>query len=249
VSDEKTIRPAELARHWNVSKAYVSKLINKKGMPPVTDFKDADAWRALNAPSKPALEVARAAQDQSKSPKNGRDLSHPQHSAGKDSPATEGGDVVDIAPFIARGGDFDAMMVSDAEAMPKIARGLFDRACGRMNVAEIASFLKIWADAAGKASDARQQFLDIQERKRGLISLDEVMDIVGTELQAVRSSLLKLGARIASKANAADPALAQSVIDGEIDSILRNLSTGMELAQTELAEGKAGPESDEALVS
>lgn len=233
------IKSSALARHWGVSKAYVSQLKSgPKKMPDFTSLADADTWRALNAAPKPALESQRTSSDLPSSREKNRDLTQPQHRAKNNAQPPGGADVVDINPFINRIGDFDLLMVQDAEAMPKIARGLFDRACRAGNLAEIANLLKIWNEAAGKARDIRQGFLDILERKRNLISVDEVMDIVGTELQAVRSALLKLGARHASKANPADPALAQTTIDGAVDEILRNLSTGLVRAERELIEGK-----------
>lgn len=239
------IKSSAIARHWGVSKAYVSNLTNgPKQMPAFTSLADADTWRALNTSVKPALEAFRNSSNPPGSREKNREGSSPQQPAKKGTPtgsqyiSPDGENVIDIKPFIDRIGDFDLLMVQDAEAMPKIARGLFDRACRAGNLAEIANLLKIWNEAAGKARDIRQGFLDILERKRNLVPVDEVMDIVGTELQVVRSALLKLGARIGPKANPSDPTLAQSTIDAAIDNLLRNLSTGLVRAERELVEGK-----------
>lgn len=232
------IKPSALARHWAVSKAYVSQLTTgPKKMPAFTTLADADAWRALNAPPKPALESVRTSSDDAPSQKKNRVPTPPQQSRKEN--AHGGCEVVDIDPFINRAGDFDLLMVQDAEAMPKIARGLFDRACRANNLAEIANLLKIWAEAAGKAADARQRYLDLMERKRLLVNVDDVFDIVGSELQPLRSSMLKLGMRAASKANPANPQLAQTVIDSAVDDIFKNLDNGLDLARRELQEGRA----------
>jgi hypothetical protein len=132
-------------------------------------------------------------------------------------------------------------MVEDAEAMPKIARGLFDRACRNLNIAEIANFLKIWNDAAGKSAEIRQRFLDLKERTRALIAMDDVEDVLGTELQALRSTMMRLGTTHAARANPADPALAQTVIDAAVDNMWRQLEIGIELAKRELVEGLTEP--------
>lgn len=232
------IKPADLARHWAVSKAYVSQLTTgPKQMPAFTTLAEADAWRALNAPPKPALESLRTSPGEATSPEKNRVPTQPQQ--GRKKSGGDGGEVVDIEPFINREGDFDLLMVQDAEAMPKIARGLFDRACRANNLAEIANLLKIWAEAAGKAADARQRYLDLMERKRLLVNVDDVFDIVGSELQPLRSSMLKLGMRVATKANPSNPQLAQTVIDAAVDEIFKNVDAGLDLAKRELQEGRA----------
>lgn len=80
---------------------------------------------------------------------------------------------------------------------------------------KIMATLKILSEAAAKASTARAAALARLQRRRSLISPDEAIDIVGTEFQAIRSVLLKLGARVGPRANPADLKLAETLI-GEI---------------------------------
>ena len=230
---ETHIMPSLIAQHWGVSKARVSQLMNRpeNPMPKFKTLEEADTWRALNLRLRSSLNRANQ-------PEKNRVQTQPQQPANNNAPSASA-TIVDIKPFLDRPGDYETNMVRDAEQMPYIARGLFDRACGNLNIGEIMATLKIWSEAADKASAARAAFLALQERKRNLISLDEVMDIVGTEFQAIRSVLLKLGARVGPRANPADPKLAETAINDAVDDLLRTHTAGIELAHRELVEGKS----------
>ena len=255
------IKKADLARHWKVSPAYVTQLFGRwqKKNPGAAELTfasldEADQWRAIHAPPKPANEARRtvfAGKPSQSSPEKPaetaektRESSRTPQTAGQ-KPAGAGGDntdastpspdIIDVETLITRGGDFDELMLRQAEEVPQIAYGLYRRACARGAAAEIANATKNWNDASKAGHAVREKFLEIQEKTRALISLDVVMDIVGTELQGVRARMLKLGERNASKANPENPALARAVIDAAIDEVFQAIETVTVRTEKELS--------------
>jgi hypothetical protein len=253
MSEEKPIRKADLARHWRVSPPYITKLVKKKGMPCFTDLASADAWRAVNAPPKPSNQKPIEASMENgieadkkiavfsgttKAPES-KQAPGPESASGtpqglppNTNPPAE---VIDVLAFIRTDKDFDALMIEQAERVPQIAYGLFLRASNRCNPAEIAAANKNWHESAKAAAAVRGEFLSLQERTGTLIPLDRVMDIVGTEMQALRAALAKFGERCGPIANPADPLLAQRAIDAGIDRLLQLMVSVESRAAKELA--------------
>jgi hypothetical protein len=231
MSEEKPIRNADLARHWRCSPAYITKLKHLpseggKGMPDFTSLEAADSWRAVNAPPKPGNDPSLFGGKQSGEKNSDFSLT----TTGKKNPIEISGKIIDIAQFIRNGRNFESLMIEDAEKVPQIAFGLFQLASKEGNSAEISAASKNWHECSKAAAAVRNEFLDLQERTGTLISLDEVMDVIGMELQAVRGALLKLGERLANQANPQDPAQARRVIDFGIDGIFRQLDAVVERA-------------------
>ena len=241
MSEQIPIRKAELARHWGVRPSYVSNLIKRKALPEFTSFEEADAWRAVNAPPKAAHAAGSAlptvpdsANSDDTLEKNAA-INKTTTSSGKENGRPQG-ELIDVTAFIRRDVDFDALMIESAEGVPQVAHGLYLRACAGGSPNEIAAALKNWNDAMKAAAAARLAFLETQEKTRALLPLDVVMDIVGTELQALRANLLKLGERIAARANPDNPALARGVIDAAVDeSVFRQCDAVESRASRELA--------------
>lgn len=148
-------------------------------------------------------------------------------------------EVIDVRAFITPGADFETLMISQAEEVPQVARGLFMRACARGNPSEISAANRNWHESAKSAYAVRADFIELQEKTRALISIDDVRDVLGTELQAGRSAFLKLGERIAGKVNPADPLAAKAIIDAAVDEIYLRLDAALDRAVAQLAQGKA----------
>lgn len=242
------IRKADIARHWKVSPAYVTILLRRRrppGGPDITflSLEEADAWRAVNAPPNPASEIRR--QSSSKigvddAEKKSRTQNHPPQDSinngngggnggigGGDASGGIGGGAIDINALTGADTDvdFDTAMIRHAEAVPRVAYGLYIRACAGGNAVEIANATRNWAEATKQAAVVRERFLAVQEKSRALIPLDLVMDIVGNELQPLRSLLLTLDERCAVAANPADPAQAKAAIRNGVDDVFRAMST------------------------
>lgn len=125
--------------------------------------------------------------------------------------------------FVRTGGDFEAIMLGQAEEVPQIAYGLYIMACQSGNAVQIANATSNWSDAARHSAEVRKRYLEVQEKTRALIPLDLVMDIVGTELQSLRALLDAFGERYGAKANPADPTAGRVAIDEGIDEIFRQM--------------------------
>lgn len=216
----KTISGADLARHWEVSPGRVSQLKSSKDMPAFETLEAADAWRSVHAPSRRSKCL----------PPNGEDQS-PEKIANKDTPpepnqnkgAVHESALIDVSGFIDLERDFEIVMIESAEHAPQIAYGLYRRACESGNPVAISAANRNWHESAKASRAVRSDFLDLQEKTNSLISLDMVMDVVGTELQGFRSVLLKSGERWAIEANPKDPAKAQSAINRMVDDLLARL--------------------------
>lgn len=206
---------------------------------------EADAWRMVNAPPRPgnAHRAGRGfagEQSSAKNPaeggeKNGGDTvtTTPANSipaGGEWQPAR-----VDVAAMVTKGGDFDELVLQHAEEVAQIAYGLFRLAAETASPNSISAATKNWHEAARATGDIRTRYIEALERRRVLLPLDEVMDIVGTELQAVRAAFTKLGERVAASANPAEPSLAQRAIEEEIDRVFSAMDQLAARARRELA--------------
>jgi hypothetical protein len=142
---------------------------------------------------------------------------------------------IDTAAFVRTDVDFDQLMIEQAERVPQIAFGLLELKQKTGSAHAIAQATENWHQAVKAAASVRTKFLDLQERTRALIALDQVMDVVGTELQAVRSALAKLGESVAQKANPDNPALALAAINAGVDDVCRRTLLIQEHTEKELA--------------
>ena len=270
--EQRPLRMADLARHWNVTSAYITKLVKTNGLPLTADGKvaflsleDADLWRAVNAPPRRAksespppapsvdsMENLDGATEKI-APPNPTTTTTEQNAApaaggGETARGAAGGEkslpankrqpeaeIIDVTRFIRRDVDFDALMIQQAEGVPQVAHGLYERACAIGSANEIAAHLRNWHESSKAAGAVREKFLEIQERTRALLPLDEVMDVVGMELQQARSLMIKMGERIAAAANPQDPALARRVIEAAVDGVFRQYDSTLTRAAKELA--------------
>lgn len=254
MSEQKPIKPADLARHFGCSPAFISKLRRRivdggKEMPDFYSLEEATAWRSVHAPPKlrkrspvgPPEPLGERLTSEAKNfaSSAGTTTSTNHNGAGgKEGTGTtpgareEGG--IDVRGFI-RAGDFDAMMIENAEGVPQVAHGLYLRACSTGNATAIAQALANWSDAMKAAAAARAAFITVQERTRALLPLDQVMDILGTELQAVRADLAKLGERYGAIANPQAPEVGRQAIEAAVDTVLERFEPMTVRTSRELA--------------
>lgn len=243
MSEAKPLKRAELARHWKVSGAYVTKLGRPigeggKAMPEFFSLASADEWRAMNAPGRPALETARLSTTTTPEPtQKPRAVSAPQPAdvpAAAPAAPTVPERIIDVTEFVNHQADFTNLMIAQAKVVPQVAHGLWLDACKRFKHAEIDRTLSTWTDAAKASGEILSRFLELQERAGTLVPIDVVMDIVGTELQQVRNRLVKFGERIGPRANPDNPILAVNVINAEVDDIFRAIEHAANISPAEL---------------
>ena len=171
-------------------------------MPEFLTLAEADQWRALNAPPR-RREKSRFTNTTT----NGKNIER-----------------IDTSVFIAEAGtDFEGLMIRHAEQVAQIAYGLYKKACDSQDSSEIALAMRNWSEASGRAHSERERWLELQERARTLIPVDQAKDVAGRELQSLRRELDRFDTRYAQDCNPQDPALAQRVLRGAVEGLLSRL--------------------------
>lgn len=235
--------------------------VNSDGSPAFTSLPEADAWREEHAPprksakasEKNGTEVGEKNARISDTTSGGTDNQEQDAesaagipAAGEPGSATFAGKrqrapvgtlpLIDVEKFIRTDKDFDSLMIEHAERVPQIAFGLLELKQKTGVPTAIAAATENWGQSVKAAAAVRERFLDLQERTRALIQLDAVMDIVGTELQALRSHLDKLGDKIGALANPENPTLAAGVINTAVDRIYELMEQVEAAARKEFGE-------------
>ena len=203
-------------------------------MPLFPDLAEADRWRAVHAPPRGRRLTGKNRDEQTPQPPTGEaggGQTNNDGTGGQSSPSNKSGgeprDKIDIKRFIRRVDDFDGLALRQAEETLQIAFGLYRRAAEGGDAVEVAAALKNYNDAAKACASAREKFLETREKSRALISLDEVEDVVGTELQEVRNRLLKLDDRVAAELTAHFPTeqlqLVKTTIAAAVDAVFQRI--------------------------
>lgn len=218
------VKKADLARHWKVSPSYVSKLIRTKGMPEFETLAAADEWRSIYAPTKPALEVARTSPaPHEKLPPTGENSPTPPLPSPQVHQPTslEGLSQKDLDAFCVIEGTFEETMIRRARRNALIAGAMCERSVALGLVSHVAVWGDRFNDQAETARKLTASYLDLQEKANVLVPIDTVMDVMGTELQQVRTVLQKFGGPLSVKLFPNDPsaaASAKALIDAEVDN-------------------------------
>lgn len=252
MSEQKPIRHADLAHHWGCSAANVSNLVKRHAMPAFTSLADADAWRAVHAPPRKPRETSPKktveGQKKSRGPNDsttapGTTPATPGTGAGtaetfgdKHGPpaVTAPPERIDVEKFIDRGGDFVELMLTQAKEAPQIVYGLLKLRMAAGEPGAIAAASKNWHEAAGHAADVLERFLKIQKEAGTLLSIDDVADVLLTELQEVRKNFKKLGQRYAAVANPQNPPLAQKAFEAAVDAALAPADAAIDRVRLEV---------------
>lgn len=226
---ENGIPNAILCEHWGVVKSYLSKLRKTKDMPPFRTLREADLWRAQNAP--PAPQRQNAALQTRAEPAN----PPPHHAPGQPPPPADFPEDLHLDDTT----DFDELMLRQAEGAVKMAWWLLQEAVRRRDHAGVAYANKNWSEAAKQAAAVRERFLAIQQKTGELLPLDLVLDTVGTTLGGIRSGLARLPSRTARLANPEDPNHAAAIIEKEVDRILQLSAPALDRVARELTKKTA----------
>jgi hypothetical protein len=269
MSKDTAISDADLARYWQCSPANVCLLRKRKGMPHFTSLREADEWRAVNAPARkprqasvntPAASPKTPAEVAEKTrvvyatttpePANGKgdaeQLDLPSAAARPPDPAPTDGEPpperVDVAQFIDHAADFVELQIRNAKEVAQITHGLLKLKMERGEPGAIAAASKNWHEASKAAADVIEKFLAIQTQAGALAPIDAVADVITTELEEIRKALRRLGRRVASAANPAAPDVAEMAINAGVDRILDLFATLDGRTQLELM--NAEPDSE-----
>lgn len=232
-----TVKPADLARHWGVGPSYVSNL-RARAMPEFESLEAADLWRLEHCPPRARRNTGCAASAATPATPPEHPGEPAKTSSGINNPprGRTALDPIDTSQFLAPAGvDFDSLMVQQAENTAQIAHGLYIKACERQDVVAIAGSLRNWNEASRQAADIRERFMGLQQKAKLLAPIDKILDVVVVQLQEVRLLLTGMGTRIGPDANPADAALAQRMIDAEIDRVFAQMDTATDAIKDKAA--------------
>lgn len=172
-------------------------------------FKAADAWRAEHAPARIKRIQPPATDDSDKTDTGKEGASEPR---------------LDVEQFDVEVGDFDGWVVKKAERALKIAIGMYDEACAKRDPIAIMNATRNLSEIARRTKTIREDFAGLQSKARETININRAVDVVGKPMQALVKAMTGMGARLAARANPQDAALAQKVIDDEVDRIFAMVS-------------------------
>jgi hypothetical protein len=130
----------------------------------------------------------------------------------------------DASQFLVPIDNFDQWMIQEAEAVVKIAAGLYREACSTKNSAKIAAALDNWQLAAKRCREIREGYQKLLEKSENVITVDRAADIVGRELAVLQQLLDDLPARLAAELCPEDPARHLQPIQAAVVEIYKQMN-------------------------
>jgi hypothetical protein len=206
------VKQSEIATVIGVSEAAVSKMV-KNGMP-TDSIEAAKLWRD----SRPNRRLGK------------RERESILHSI---KPKASKKSQVDNIKAVEDEG-YDESMVAQACVVTKSAFEAYNSAIENGNPVLVAGAIKNWGEAGKVAGIVRERFLDLQEREKKLIGIDEVMCGLAGEVAEWRRMLLSLGARLTGRIT---PEAAQ-IVDAAVDEIMKRTDGLEPMGKAKFHEGK-----------
>lgn len=114
--------------------------------------------------------------------------------------------------------DFDAAMMREDAALVLASRKQVVEAMKSGDAATLNFALGTYAKLSKELVAARLRWMESQAKAARLLDLDECLAAVTPHIAEVRRAFIKLGDRVAAKANPSDPKLAKAVIDEAVDA-------------------------------
>lgn len=227
----KKITKLALAKRWGVTSGALSQGAYKL-MPKFESFEDADRWRSENIgqarvrPAEPELPAVQS--EPSPSSQAPRDTAR------------------NFEVFLQqyKGREHESIMLEHAERVPLMAYAVYESAVAEENPIKIDRALKNWSEASKQGRICRKEWYTMQQLTRLLLHMDDVRNEVGAVLAELRRKLDTLGDLCAADANPADPELAKSVINSEVDKIYKSMDEALPRIEQELMEGELQAEAN-----
>ena len=187
------MRQAELARLWGISGAAVNKLV-KAGMP-LTSEAEAQSWKIANQKrvSRKQLLI------QAPSPTCSEPL--------KESDAESYGSTSSLG------------RLNRAKQAEVVAYSLVATAANNQNPVAMRAAVQGWGEAKKRVAEAEMEHARWEEVNRVTIRMDEVREVFGKWLGAIRNLMDAMPSSLAARANPSDPECAKRAIQEGIDQI------------------------------
>ena len=186
------IRQTDLASKWNVSRAAISKFV-KAGMP-LTSVSDAERWKLVNQKRVSKTEISSTPSQTSSEPL-------------KESDAESYKSKTSLG------------RLNRAKQAEVVAYSLVATAANNQNPVAMRAAVQGWGEAKKRVAEAEMEHARWEEVNRVTIRMDEVREVFGKWLGAIRNLMDAMPSSLAARANPSDPECAKRAIQDGIDQI------------------------------
>ena len=186
------IRQKELCEKWGLTKGAISQLV-KAGMP-LTSAVDAERWKIANQ----------------KKPSRARPI---LSASANLSETSENSDAESIKLENPLG------RLHRARRAELVAYSLVQRATNERNPVAMRAAVQGWGEAKKRVAEAEMEHARFEEVTRVLVRMDEVREVFGKWLGAIRNLMDAMPSSLAARANPSDPECAKRAIQEGIDQI------------------------------
>ena len=187
------MRQSELAKLWGISGAAINKLV-KAGMP-ITSEAEAQSWKIANQKRVGRKQLLIQAPSQTYS----------EPSKGLDAESYKS------TSSLGR--------LNRAKQAEVVAYSLVVTAANSKNPVAMRAAVQGWGEAKKRVAEAEMEHARFEEVTRVLVRMDEVREVFGKWLGAIRNLMDAMPSSLAARANPSDPECAKRAIQEGIDQI------------------------------
>jgi hypothetical protein len=186
------ITQKELREKWGIDAGQLSRMV-KRGMP-LTSESDAQRWRLANQKRVSKSQIARTPSQTSSEPL-------------KDSDAESYKSKTSLG------------RLNRAKQAEVVAYSLVATAANNQNPVAMRAAVQGWGEAKKRVAEAEMEHARWEEVNRVTIRMDEVREVFGKWLGAIRNLMDAMPSSLAARANPSDPECAKRAIQEGIDQI------------------------------
>jgi hypothetical protein len=186
------ITQKELREKWGIDAGQLSRMV-KRGMP-LTSESDAQRWRLANQKRVSKSQIARTPSQTSSEPL-------------KDSDAESYKSKTSLG------------RLNRAKQAEVVAYSLVATAANNQNPVAMRAAVQGWGEAKKRVAEAEMEHARFEEVTRVLVRMDEVREVFGKWLGAIRNLMDAMPSSLAARANPSDPECAKRAIQEGIDQI------------------------------
>jgi hypothetical protein len=186
------ITQKELREKWGIDAGQLSRMV-KRGMP-LTSESDAQRWRLANQKRVSNKQIANTPSQTSSEPL-------------KDSDAESYKSKTSLG------------RLNRAKQAEVVAYSLVATAANNQNPVAMRAAVQGWGEAKKRVAEAEMEHARFEEVTRVLVRMDEVREVFGKWLGAIRNLMDAMPSSLAARANPSDPECAKRAIQEGIDQI------------------------------
>jgi hypothetical protein len=186
------ITQKELREKWGIDAGQLSRMV-KRGMP-LTSESDAQRWRLANQKRVSKSQIARTPSQTSSEPL-------------KDSDAESYKSKTSLG------------RLNRAKQAEVVAYSLVATAANNQNPVAMRAAVQGWGEAKKRVAEAEMEHARFEEVTRVLVRMDEVREVFGKWLGAIRNLMDAMPSSLAARANPSDPECAKRAIQEGINQI------------------------------